>query len=199
MSAIMVPMARPREFDEDTVLGLARDAFWADGVSATSVTMLCDATGLTVGSIYKAFHTKDEMYRRTLDDYLVAGLKTSTEVLTGAETAIDGVSAWLELMAVQAASETPICGCYAVQAAIELAATDEWVRTRLRRHDEALRSQVAAAARAAIAAGDLDGDPTIAARVLCSAVNGIQVEARKGISLDDARQILDHTLRAFRP
>lgn len=199
MCDIIEIMARPREFDEGTVLRRARNAFWADGVSATSVTMLCDATGLTVGSIYKAFHTKDEMYQRTLDDYLVAGLETATEVLTSAETAIDGVSAWLELMAIQAAIDTPVCGCYAVQAAIELAATDDWVRTRLRHHDAALRAVVAAAVRSAVAAGDLEGDPKIAARVLCSAVNGIQVEARKGIDLDDARQILAHTLRAFRP
>ncbi len=63
-------MGRPREFDEKVVVAKARDAFWANGISATSISDLGDATGLSVGSIYKAFDSKDGLCFRTLDDYL---------------------------------------------------------------------------------------------------------------------------------
>ena len=54
-------MARPREFDETEVVDLARNAFWSHGVAATSITALSEATGLSVGSIYKAFKSKDAL------------------------------------------------------------------------------------------------------------------------------------------
>jgi TetR/AcrR family transcriptional regulator, transcriptional repressor for nem operon len=62
-------MARPREFDEDTVLEAARDQFWSGGYAATSVDDLTVATGLGKGSLYGAFGDKHALFVRTLDAY----------------------------------------------------------------------------------------------------------------------------------
>jgi TetR/AcrR family transcriptional regulator, transcriptional repressor for nem operon len=191
-------MGRPREFDEDEAVAAARAAFWSGGVNATSISDLAFATGLSVGSIYKAFGSKAELCHRTLDDYLDAGLASASALLDSAESAIDGVAAWLGSMAEQAGRSDDLRGCYAVLCATELAAHDEEARTRLRLHDERLRGRVADALRSAVAAGDLECDPVIGAQLLCATVNGVQVEARKGIDRAVAHRILRLALDGLR-
>ena len=82
--------------------------------------------------------------------------------------------------------------------ASELAATDASVRRRLVAHDHRLRALVAAAIEAANRCGELSGDPQRGARLLCTTVNGVQLDGRKGISRDDARATLMLALDALR-
>src|SRR6201991_1538681 len=62
-------MARPREFDEDHVLERALHVFWDRGYEAASLAELQEATGLTKSSLYKAFESKEGLFRRVLDRY----------------------------------------------------------------------------------------------------------------------------------
>jgi TetR/AcrR family transcriptional regulator, transcriptional repressor for nem operon len=55
-------MARPRDFDTDTVLARAAAAFTAHGFHGTSVATLTDATGLGKQSLYNAFGDKEALY-----------------------------------------------------------------------------------------------------------------------------------------
>jgi TetR/AcrR family transcriptional repressor of nem operon len=191
-------VGRPREFDEDAVVDAAREAFWSRGVHATSITDLSEATGLSVGSLYKAFGSKGELCARTLDTYLQAGLERVEAILTGAASPLAGLQGWLEWIAERASSAGPTRGCYAVVCTSELAQTDASIRARLVAHDERLRGLVAAAIAAANRGGELSGDPQRGARLLCTTVNGVQLDGRKGISRDDARATLMLALDALR-
>ena len=51
-------MARPREFDYDDVVEQAMYLFWRQGYQNTSIDDVESATGLTKGSLYKAFKNK---------------------------------------------------------------------------------------------------------------------------------------------
>jgi AcrR family transcriptional regulator len=62
-------MARPREFDENHVLQKALYLFWDNGYEATSLSDLLEATGLTKSSLYKAFESKEGLFRRVVDVY----------------------------------------------------------------------------------------------------------------------------------
>ena len=64
---------RPREFDEDTALDHALELFWRQGYEGTSIADLRKAIGITAPSLYAAFGSKEELYRRVLECYL-AGL-----------------------------------------------------------------------------------------------------------------------------
>lgn len=176
----------------------AREAFWSRGVHATSITDLSEATGLSVGSLYKAFGSKGELCARTLDSYLDAGLARVEAILTGAASPVAGLQDWLMWVAERASSEGPTRGCYAVVCASELAATDATVRRRLVSHDERLRAVVAEAIAAAKRSGQLSGDPQRGARLLCATVNGVQLEGRKGIRMDDAQATLMLALDSLR-
>ncbi|MBD3610778.1 MAG: helix-turn-helix transcriptional regulator, partial [Gammaproteobacteria bacterium] len=62
-------MARPVEFEMDTVLQKAMDTFWEHGYSATSMSNLVEVTGLKPGSIYAAFGSKEGLFLSAIDKY----------------------------------------------------------------------------------------------------------------------------------
>lgn len=190
-------MARPREFAEDVVVAKARDAFWANGVAATSISDLNEATGLSVGSIYKAFGSKAGLFHLTLDDYLDGLIEAVEGALDSGRTPVEGIEAWFALVAAQASGDSATRGCYAVNCTTELAERDPEVRTRLQEHDHRLRARVAGTLRAGVAAGELSADPDLGARLLCTIVNGLHLESRKGVTLADAEATLALALRAL--
>jgi AcrR family transcriptional regulator len=61
---------RPREFDEAIALDRALDLFWRQGYEGTSIADLRMAIGITAPSLYAAFGSKEELYRRILERYL---------------------------------------------------------------------------------------------------------------------------------
>jgi AcrR family transcriptional regulator len=66
----LTAMARPRQFDAQTALSAAQDAFWAKGYNATSTRELTQAMGLTQPSLYNAFGDKRTLFLQALEDYL---------------------------------------------------------------------------------------------------------------------------------
>lgn len=64
-------LARPREFDYDDVVRRATYLFWRQGYLNTSIDDIETATGLTKGSLYKAFDNKRDLFVKCLDHYMV--------------------------------------------------------------------------------------------------------------------------------
>lgn len=62
-------MARPRNFDEDTVLTAAMHAFRRHGYAPLSIKQLEDSTGLKGGSIYNSFGDKAGLFAAALAHY----------------------------------------------------------------------------------------------------------------------------------
>ncbi len=62
-------MPRKKEFDVDTVLNSAMEAFWARGYEATSLNDLLDCTQIQRGSLYNAFGDKHTLFLETLRRY----------------------------------------------------------------------------------------------------------------------------------
>ena len=184
-------MARPREFDEGAVLDAARNEFWTHGIAATSISRLSEATGLSVGSIYKAFDSKGALCERVLDRYLDGGYALLDQLLDAGDSPVDGIDRWLGAIAAMAGHSGGPRGCFAVVCAVEVADSDEAIGDRLRRHDDRVIARVADAFRAAEAAGaTLTVPPLEAARFVYNAVTGVQVASRKGITAADAGRIL---------
>lgn len=189
-------MARPREFDEHVVLARARDAFWAGGAAGTSISDLCKATGIASGSIYKAWGSKTALHHATLEDYVTTAIASITTTLRDAPSPLAGLESWLDSTARAAGGEDGPPGCFAVACAVDTAENDPWVRERLARHDRALHDEVTDAVARAVVGGQLVvADPPAFARLLLVLVNGIQVEARKGITTEAARAVLATALR----
>lgn len=65
-------MARPRMFDESTVLLAAADVFRRHGYADATTDQLCAAAGIGRGSLYKAFTSKDDLFAKALMEHLKA-------------------------------------------------------------------------------------------------------------------------------
>lgn len=63
------PRGRPRAFDREEALGLARRTFWKLGYEGASICDLTEAMGITPQSLYAAFKSKADLYRESLEQY----------------------------------------------------------------------------------------------------------------------------------
>ena len=118
----------------DVALDAAMSAFWTRGYDATSMTDLVRATGLQKGSIYKAFDDKHDLFMKSLTRYLDGAHEAMTVALTGPESPIEGLRAWLQGVVLMCRDQ-PVCrGCLAMNTAVELGPHDTVVRALLQRH-----------------------------------------------------------------
>jgi TetR/AcrR family transcriptional regulator, transcriptional repressor for nem operon len=62
-------MARPREFDQESVLNKAMEVFWLKGFERTSIQDLVEHTGVHRGSLYDTFGDKNELFLQCLDRF----------------------------------------------------------------------------------------------------------------------------------
>lgn len=172
-------MARPREFDEGTVLDAAVLCFWKQGYEATSVRDLVAHTGITAASLYNAFGDKRALYQKALDHYVEASIADRIrrcEALPPRQ-AIEG---FFEEIVKRSLTDRDRKGCMLVNAALDVAP-----------HDPAFRKVVAEVLThiegfflACVRAGQADGTITrllhaeTLAQNLLGVLMGIRVLAR---------------------
>lgn len=84
-------MARPRTFDQPSVLAAAMDRFWRHGYEATSVRDLASAMSITGASLYNAFGDKRSLFRRCLNTYLDAYARRRITELDVSDDPIVGI------------------------------------------------------------------------------------------------------------
>lgn len=172
-------MARPREFDEATVLAEATDCFWRRGYDATSVRDLVEKTGLTAASLYNAFGDKRALYRLTLDRYVEGGVADRIERCAD-RSPREAIAAFFREIVERSLGDADRKGCMLVNAALEVAPHDAEFRDAV---DTAL-GRIEAFFHDQIEAGRADGTITTnvatmdLARHLLAILLGVRVLAR---------------------
>jgi TetR/AcrR family transcriptional repressor of nem operon len=68
-------MARPKSFDEDTVLDAATTCFRRQGLNAASVRDLAEEMGIAGPSLYNAFGCKRALFIQALERYVNCGMR----------------------------------------------------------------------------------------------------------------------------
>jgi TetR/AcrR family transcriptional regulator, transcriptional repressor for nem operon len=116
-------MARPREFDEEFVLGAAIRCFWNRGYEATSVKDLVAESGITAASIYNAFGDKRALFRAALDHYVEDSIG---ERLRRCEAlpAREAIGAFFDEILHRSLRDRDHKGCLLVNSALEIAPHD---------------------------------------------------------------------------
>jgi TetR/AcrR family transcriptional regulator, transcriptional repressor for nem operon len=172
-------MARPREFDEGTVLGAAALCFWKQGYEATSVRYLVEQTGVTAASLYNAFGDKRSLYQKALNHYIERSVADRIR-RCDALPPLRAIEAFFEEIVKRSLNDRERKGCMLVNAALDMAP-----------HDPAFREVVAevlvsieAFFLACVRAGQADGTVTRSlsaetlAQNLLGVLMGIRVLAR---------------------
>src|SRR5277367_2461286 len=116
-------MARPREFDEATVLEAAMNCFWAQGYEQTSVRDLAERMGITGASLYNAFGDKRSLYRQAFVHYLAQTVRDRISRLERLPPAT-AIRRFFDEIIERSVSDTQRRGCMLVNAALELAPYD---------------------------------------------------------------------------
>jgi TetR/AcrR family transcriptional repressor of nem operon len=172
-------MARPREFDETTVLEAAMNCFWAQGFEQTSVRDLAEQMGITGASIYNAFGDKRSLYRRAFVYYLAQTVRDRIARLEKLPPAT-AVRAFFEEIIERSVDDKQRRGCMLVNAALELAPYDpefqKLVTEEMVFIEAFFRRCVEAGQKDGTVAGALPANGL--ARLLLSVLLGIRVLAR---------------------
>lgn len=189
-------MARPRTFEEDTVLDAAMNTFWQKGFEATSIQDLVRETGLNRASMYASFGDKKALFLRVLDHYSQKVTSLRTAKLRDVE---DGRAAIIETFRDVmhfGSRDGRNKGCLMVNSGMELAPHDSETAAIAQSSFRRLEDLFAAALKRARDQGNLPQTKDIRAlaRFLAGSLNGLQLMARRGADEDTLRDYVDVTL-----
>lgn len=120
-------MARPKAFDEETVLEKAVNLFWCRGYEATSIQDLVDGLGINRASLYDTYGDKHELYVKALERYRDAEQTGLCHHLEQSKPAIDLLREMFTGGIQSSLADPDHKGCFMVNSAIELAAHDETI------------------------------------------------------------------------
>jgi len=188
-------MARPRSFDPDEALDLARDVFWENGFQGTSLDDVTAATGLAKPSLYAAFGDKNALFLKVLERYHARIVANAERVINDGPSAREAVHRWL-------AGFVPFCsgvkgkrGCLSVNTAADGAAVQREVRKRIenfnRKLEELLRNRLHAD-RSQFTDGF---DPESTAHTIMAIYLGLMVLAKDAPDAARVRATLDQAMR----
>ena len=174
-----LPVARTREFDEDTMLAKAMHAFRRQGFAGISIKELEAATDLSAGSIYNSYGDKNGLFAAALAHYNRTVLARRLSDHASAEAGLEGLrSLFLSLLAEPGGGSY---GCLITNTAIELGG-DRPVPRAICDGLRALSATFAARLTEAQSAAALRRrvDPQLAAEKLLALYQGILVLVRAG-------------------
>ena len=190
-------VGRPREFDEEAVLEAAMDAFWQKGYEATSLTDLCDCTGLHKGSLYQAFGDKHKLFMRSLTHYAEQAFQEVRAAVSDSDSPLESVRAAVHQICDDSGNDK---GCLLINSMVELAPHDPEVKAALQTFGEmrlrAMTEMIASAQQAGEIRADLE--PSKLARQLMMTLAGAAAVVKGFLKPDEIVETLDDLIDSWR-
>ncbi|MEM7129465.1 MAG: TetR/AcrR family transcriptional regulator [Chloroflexota bacterium] len=193
-------MARQKEFDREAVLERAMRLFWRKGYEATSISDLVNQMGINRGSIYDTFGDKQSLYYAALDYYQ----QTTGSNLLNPIAELSSPLAAIRLIFANLVDEA-ICddsrdGCFAVNAAMELAAHNHQIAKRSKDAIDGMTAGFQGGLERAIELGELDSerDTLGLAQFLVNGVLGIRTMAKMNPDRSALNDIVATTLSVLK-
>jgi len=173
--------------------------FQRRGYAGTSLVDLIKGTGLTRGSLYKAFKDKRTLFLAALDRYTNTGMDDlRVNLATGLPR--DAIRKTLMQIARTSADKTGRRGCLVVASAVEMASKDEQIRQRISRTFSRMQGLLEDAIRRGQATGEIQSrrDPETLSRFLVCTIEGMGVLGKTGRTEEEMSGIVDVALEALK-
>ncbi len=182
-------MARPVQIDRDKALREARDIFWRQGFTVTSMSQLLKAMDIGSGSFYAAFGSKPELFAQVIDKY-DAWSAAQWERIRTTKTGLDVIREFLNATIVDVSDRNRLKGCLLVNSILEMEGVDTELHQQLVNRFKGLEHRLSICLQEAQDSGTLREDVSIAEGVgyLMTNIYGLRVASRAGLSRAEARQ-----------
>ena len=192
-------MARPKSFDEDTVLDRAVQLFRERGYEGTSMSDLETHLELGRQSLYNTFGDKRELYLKALDRYQRRVSDTLLAALEAPDAGIDALRGWLEASVAALTAPGAHAGCFVVNSMVELP-DDLPTASRCASARRRVASAVQAALTQAKARGEISPDRDVEGltALLVAHSYGLSVLARAGAPASELRTASEALMAVIR-
>lgn len=192
---------RPREFDREQALLKARDLFWRQGFEGTSMSDLVTELGIASARIYKAFGSKELLFREAIAHYEAnEGGFADRAFNDHASVRVAFKQMLNDAVALYSQSALPQ-GCMVVSSAASVSEDNQGIRHWLMEHRQQRTQGIIDRLQAAVRAGELPAntDAQSLGDYFAAFLHGLSIQARDGVSrarLEKAVQaaltMLDH-------
>jgi AcrR family transcriptional regulator len=189
---------RPRAFDPDSALDRAVEVFWRSGYEGASMSDLTDAMGINRPSLYAAFGSKEELFRKAVARYAETEMAYAREALAQ-PTAYRVAEALLRGQLDALTQPGRPAGCLSIQGGVSCGTANSGIAEFLATSRLAGEAALAKRFARAVEEGDLpEGtDPAALARFLHVVQEGQAVHAAAGIGREMLEQSAEFALRAI--
>lgn len=183
----------------DKVLDAAILVFRERGYNATSIADLRDATGLTAGSLYKAFKDKRGIFVAALDQYVASRDEALSHHLREARTGRDKVLAMILSYAEVSHGIEGRRGCMVLGGLTDVDTFDEALARRFHRALVRVEQKLVAFVEEGMDDASLpaDLDAPSSARYLLCVVEGLRVLGKRGSRARDMDAVVKQAMRAL--
>jgi len=192
-------MARPREFDPDTVVERAMQVFWAKGYEATSLDDLCEVTQLNRSSLYSTFGDKHALFLATLDRYGDRAVTMVAAALSRSGPIREAMTAFLGTMIDGIIAGPGRTGCFIGNCTAEFSRHDREAALRLQRNITRIEATFRGAFEQAKERGELSpgSDVDALARFFVVSIQGLRLMGKTIADRDVLEDVVGVMLRSL--
>lgn len=189
---------RPRGFDPDEALERATEVFWRQGYEGASVSDLTAAMGINKPSLYAAYGSKEELFRKAVARYAEQDMEYARNALAQ-PSAYQVVAALLRDNVLAVTRPDRPAGCLSIQGGTACSTENTPVAGFLAASRLAGERALADRFTRAVADGDLPAhaDPAALARFVMIVTEGQSVHAAAGVTRGDLQQAAQIALAGF--
>jgi len=186
-----------KTFDIDEALERAAVVFWAKGYKAASMSDLIQGMGINKGSLYNAFGSKKELFKRVLQKFEQDHQKPTLAKFSNSQKPVDAISGIFDWVIAQSTQDLEKKGNLIINTALELPHHDEdigdIVKSALKRLERFFEEMIICGQENSTIPPTLRSDE--AAKSLVSLMVGIRVLARGAYLEEDLVAIRKNALR----
>ena len=188
-------MARPRSFNPDEALDLARDVFWRKGFQGTSLDDITAATRLAKPSLYAAFGDKNALFLKVLDRYHERIIANAEPVLNDGPSARDAIERWLTGFVPFCSGVRGSRGCLSINTAADGASEQKEIRKKVERFNRKLEELLRNRLRADRTQFSDAFDPDSVAHTIMAIYLGLMVMAKGAPDAARVRATLNQAMK----